>query len=84
MQEGKVVEYTSRALSKTEIVYAQIEKELLNVAHCRVGIHMCMVNTLLWKQIISRYLQFTRNRFRPRQNDYSVMTLTWFSAHLAK
>ena len=34
MQEGKVVEYTSRALSKTEILYAQIEKELLSVAHC--------------------------------------------------
>jgi len=34
MQEGKVVEYTARALSKTEILYAQIDKELLSIAHC--------------------------------------------------
>jgi len=34
MQEGKVIEYASRDLTKSEVAYAQIEKELVSMVYC--------------------------------------------------
>jgi len=34
MQEGKVIEYASRALTKSEVAYAHIEKELVSIVYC--------------------------------------------------
>ena len=39
LQEGRPVAYTSRALTDTESIYAQIEKEMLAILHCGKTFH---------------------------------------------